>query len=170
MPIYEFYCADCHAVFNFLSRAANTRKRPSCPKCGRPRLERQVSRFAISKGRAEAEEHDDLPEGLDEARMERVMADIAQEVEGADEDDPRQMARFMRKLFEGTGMNVGPGMEEAIRRMEAGEDADKIEEDLGDLLDDEQEWIPGPGAQRGRLEALRRKLTPPAVDGTLYEL
>ena len=61
MPIYEFYCADCHAVFNFLARKPDTKKRPNCPRCGRPNLDRKVSRFAISKGRSEPREGDALP-------------------------------------------------------------------------------------------------------------
>jgi putative FmdB family regulatory protein len=171
MPIYEFYCADCHTVFSFLSKTTNTRKRPSCPKCSRPRLERRASAFAISRGLAEPSGEDLMPEGLDEARMERVMADMAREVDGVDEDDPRQMARVMRKLFDGTGMSLGPGMEEAIRRMESGEDPDKIEEEMGDVLEGEDETMVGQGGGgRGRLRALQRRLRPPAVDRTLYEL
>jgi putative FmdB family regulatory protein len=171
MPIYEFYCADCHTVFSFLSKTPNTRKRPACPKCGRRGLDRRVSVFAISKGMAEPAGEDLVPEGLDEARMERVMADMAQQMDGVDEDDPRQMARVMRKLFDGTGMSLGPGMEEAIRRMEAGEDPDKIEEEMGDVLEGEGETMLGAGGAGGRrLKALRRRLGPPAVDRTLYEL
>lgn len=34
-----------------------------------------------------------------------------------------------------TGMRMGEGMEEAMRRMEAGEDPGKVEEELGDVLD-----------------------------------
>jgi putative FmdB family regulatory protein len=171
MPVYEFYCADCHTVFSFLSKTPNTRKRPSCPKCSRPRLERRVSSFAISKGLAEPAGEEALPEGFDEARMERVMAEMAREVDGVDEDDPRQMARVMRKLFDGAGMHLGPGMEEAIRRMEAGEDPDKIEEEMGDALEGEDATLFGEGGgRRGRLKALRRRLAPPAVDRTLYEL
>ena len=89
MPIYEFYCTDCHTVFNFLSRTPNTKKRPSCPRCGRARLKRRVSRFAISKGREEPEAAGDLPEGFDEQRLERAMAAMADEVEHVDEENPR---------------------------------------------------------------------------------
>jgi putative FmdB family regulatory protein len=169
MPIYEFYCPDCHTVFSFLARRPGTRKRPACPRCERPRLERRASSFAISKGRSEAGGDEELPEGFDEARMERVMAELAQDVDGVDEEDPRQMARVMRKLLHGAGMDLGPGMEEAIRRMEAGEDPDKIEEEMGDLLEDEEGVAPAAGG-RGRLRSLRRRLSPPAVDRTLYEL
>ena len=52
MPIYEFYCKDCHMIFNFFSSTINTKKKPSCPKCSRAGLERKVSMFAVT-GRAE---------------------------------------------------------------------------------------------------------------------
>ena len=167
MPIYEFYCADCHTVFNFLARKPDTKKRPKCPRCGRPNLDRKVSRFAISKGRSEPREGDDLPADFDEAKMERVMEEMAREGEGMDEDDPRQMARMMRKLHEATGMSFGKGMEEAIRRMEAGEDPDKIEEEMGDLLEAEE---PGFGQSGRSLRQLSKRLKPPEVDETLYDL
>ena len=157
MPIYEFYCTDCHTVFSFLSKTMNTTKRPDCPRCGRPKLDRRMSRFAVSKGRSEpaAGEPDrpDLPPGFDEAKMEQAMEALAQEAEGANEDDPRQMARMMRKLYDTTGLPLGPGMEEAMRRMESGEDPDKIEEELGDALDQEDpfggEGNGGPAGEGG---------------------
>ena len=167
MPIYEFYCADCHVVFNFLARRPNTTKRPACPRCGRPRLERKISRFAISKGRSESDAGEDPLAGVYEAQMERVMAEMAQEFEGASEDDPRQMARMMRRLYDGTGLPMGHGMEEAMRRMEAGEDPDTIETEMGDLLDNE-DMLFGPG--KSGLKGMTRRLRPPEVDAKLYDL
>ena len=169
MPIYEFYCRDCHTVFNFLARVPDTDKRPACPGCKRSGLERRVSPFAISKGRPDrADSYDELPEGFDESRLEGMMAEMAREAEGADEDDPRQMARLMRKLFDGSGMRLGPGMEEAIRRMEAGEDPDKIEEEMGDALEGENETLFESGG--GGLRNLQRRMKAPRVDRTLYEM
>lgn len=167
MPVYEFYCSDCHVVFNFLSRRVNTEKRPDCPRCNRPGLERQVSLFAISKGRTESEGADDEFPDLDEAKLEQAMGALAAEAEGMDEEDPRQVARMMRKLYDATGMDLGDGMEEAIRRMEGGEDPDKIEEEMGDVLEGDD---PFAGGGRKKLKGLRRRLLPPAVDDTLYEL
>ena len=184
MPIYEFYCEDCHTVFSFLSKSINTTKRPSCPRCGRLKLERRMSRFAFSKRRAEPTSQEDgpgdLPPGMDEAKMERAMEAMAQEAEGMNEDDPRQMARTMRKLYDTSGLPLGPGMEEAMRRMEAGEDPDKIEEELGDVLEQEDpfgesgEGAGGEGSEArkhgGSLRAISRRLKPPQVDETLYDL
>jgi putative FmdB family regulatory protein len=166
MPIYEFYCPDCHRIFNFLSRTVDTSRRPACPRCGRADLERRVSRFAISKGRPEPADDDGMPE-VDESRMEQAMAALADEADGISEDDPRQMARLMRKLYQSAGLPLGGGLEEAIRRMEAGEDPDKIEEEMGDVMEDEDPFATG---SRGGLRSLRKRLRPPAVDDTLYEL
>ncbi len=173
MPIYEFYCADCHTIFNFLSRTVNTSRRPACPRCGRPQLERRVSPFAISKNRPEPTEGEEALPDFDEARMERAMEDLAREMDHVDEDDPRQMARLMRRLYDTTGLPLSETMDEAIRRMEAGEDPDKIEEEMGDLLEEEDPFAagaPGEGGARGRLKSLARRMRPPARDETLYEL
>ena len=145
-----------------------------------------MSRFAVSRRRAESASQEDsqadLPPGFDESKMERAMEALAQEAEGISEDDPRQMARMMRKLYDTTGLPLGPGMEEAMRRMEAGEDPDKIEEELGDAMEQEDpfggeggeggaEVQGGEGGKRGgSLRAISRKLKPPKVDETLFDL
>jgi putative FmdB family regulatory protein len=162
MPVYEFYCSDCHVIFNFISSRVDTGKRPDCPKCGKPGLDRKVSRFAVSRGLKE-EPIPGMPD-LDEDRMEKAMMAMASEMEGMDENDPRQMARIMRKISEVTGLNLGDGVEEAIHRLEAGEDPDKIEEEMGDIFDDEN-----PFAQGG-MKGLKKRFCAPAHDETLYRL
>jgi putative FmdB family regulatory protein len=166
MPVYEFYCNNCHTIFNFLSRRVNTEKHPDCPRCGRPELERQVSLFAVSKGRPESEEPTPGMPNMDEEKLERAMMSLAGEMEGVDENDPRAMARFMRKLSEATGMNLGP-MEEAIRRLESGADPEQLEEEMGDLFDDDNmETL----FSKEGIKGLKRKYVPPAHDDTLYVL
>jgi putative FmdB family regulatory protein len=170
MPIYEFYCGDCHTVFSSLSRTVDTTKRPDCPRCGRPKLERRVSRFAISKGRSETPASDQPLPDVDESKMEQVMEQLAGEAEGIDENDPRQMARMMRRLYEGAGLHLSDRMEEAVRRLEAGEDPDKLEEEMGDFLDEEDPLLGGASAGGGGLRGLSKRLRPPQVDETLYDL
>jgi len=162
MPVYEFYCSRCHMLFNFYSASVNTDKRPLCPRCGQVKLKRQMSLFATLKNRGE----EDLPApDLDESKMEEAMNLLSREAENIDENDPRQAANLMRRLTDMTGMDLGPGMEEALRRMEAGEDPDQIEEEMGDLLEGEDPFVSGGKASpRG----LRRQ--PPRKDETLYEL
>ncbi len=167
MPIYEFYCRDCHTVFSFLSHRVNPGKRPACPRCGRPELPRRPSAFAISKGRKETEggAEDGLPD-LDEARLDRAMESLAGDLESVDENDPRQAARLARKLYEAAGIPVAGGIEEAIRRMEAGEDPEAVEAEMGDALDAD----PFAATPEKKLARLRRRILPAAVDTTLYEL
>ena len=136
-------------------------------------MPRRVSAFAISKGRKEEAVKASGPEpDFDEARLERVMESMAGEMEGIDESDSRQGARFMRRMFEAAGVPVAGGMEEALRRMEAGEDPEKIEAEMGDVFETDPfsglgEKDPA-GASRG-LAALRRRL-PPSVDPELHEM
>ena len=167
MPIYEFYCPACHTVFNFFARTANTGKQPACPRCGKPRLDRQFSPIAIPKRSADSPQGDDPLANVDEAKMERMFAEVAQESGGLNEDDPRQAARLMRKLYESTGMRLGGDIEEAIRRIEAGEDPDKVEEEMGDLLEGDDS-LPGEGDSP--LRQLSRRMKPPRVDDALYDL
>ena len=169
MPVYEYYCSQCHTIYNFRVAGFDSSKRPACPKCGRKDLEKQISMFAISSGRGEADDGDEFP-GLDEAAMEKAMMALESEAGGLDEEDPRAMAKFMRKLYDSTGLKLGGGMEEAIRRMEAGEDPDKIEEEMGDSLDADGMLFGGEAGRKLDLKAVRKKLLPPAVDSTLYDL
>ena len=175
MPIYEFYCKDCHTIFNFLSATVDTTTRPACPKCGLEQLERQVSRFAISKGLPDPSESgpgpEDAPLSPEEERMMRAMEGLAADAEGLDENDPRQMAGFLRRLYETSDLPIGSAMEEAMRRMEAGEDPDKIDEELGDLLESEMPFgdDESPLTKEGRTRWKTRR-RPPSRDETLYTL
>ena len=163
MPIYEFYCRKCNTIYSFFSRTVNTEKIPNCPKCKSVKLKRQMSIFARVSGGKEEAAGDDMPQ-IDEAKMEKAMAMLAGEADKISEDDPRQAAMLMRKLSDATGMNLGPGMEEALSRMERGEDPEKIEEEMGDLLEGEDPFIFGAKAQKGR------KKPKPKIDETLYDL
>jgi putative FmdB family regulatory protein len=178
MPIYEFYCRHCHRVLSFLSRAVNTERIPACPRCGKADLARRASAFAISKGRRE-EPKPETPPGpdIDEARLEKAMEALAGDMESIDENDPKQGAHLMRKLFSATGMPVAAGMEEALRRMEAGEDPEKIEEEMGDVFEQDpfSGLMGGEGGDKEPDEGKRnlgrlRRMLPPAHDPELHEM
>ena len=162
MPIYEFYCPKCHMIFNFFSKSVNTEKRPICPRCRKIELDRRMSVFATSRNKGE-EEDMPLPD-MDEAKMEKAMDLLSREAEHVDEDDPRQAANLMRKLTHMTGLNLGSGMEEALARMEAGEDPEKIEAEMGDILEEED---PFEFQKKSVTPSIHR---PPRVDDKLYDL
>ena len=167
MPIYEFYCADCNRIFSFFSKTVNTAKQPLCPRCHRRKLERQISVFAAVRRRpgGDSEEAGDLP--IDEAKMERAVTELAGEAESIDESDPRSAARLMRKFSKMTGMEFGGGMEQALQRLEAGEDPDKIESEMGDLLDGEEPFVMG---EKKGGKGHKKGPPPPLRDKTLYEM
>ncbi len=170
MPIYEFYCSACNRIYNFFAKTVNTDKRPCCPRCGRSELKRHVSLFAAPrrKGDAEGDAADsDWP--VDDRKMEQALDTLATEAEGISEDDPRGAARLMRQFSQLTGLKYGPATQEAISRMEAGEDMEKVEEEMGDRLEGEEEpFLLPEQASGGRVVSRRR--SPPEHDPTLYEL
>lgn len=170
MPIYEFYCQPCHSIFSFLAKTTNPAISPKCPRCGAKKLDKQISRFAISKGLSESSKTADDPmANVDEAVMEKLMAEMS-DTFGEDgesgAEDPRKMAAMMRKMFQATGMEPAGAMLEAMKRMESGEDPDKIDEEMGELLDSEDPMFGGDSSVKGRL---KRLLEPPNVDPGLYD-
>lgn len=143
MPIYEFACPKCRKIFSFLSKRINPDRLPVCPKCGNKKLEKQMSRFAMSKGlkepaaaSAEGEEGPPMPD-LDDPRVARAMAEMERDMEHLDENNPKHMAHMMRKMKDIMPPGSVPKeLDTAIKRLEAGEDPEKIEEDMGDVLGD----------------------------------
>jgi len=162
MPIYEYYCPECHTIFNFFSRSVNTEKKPSCPKCHKIQLDRHMSVFATPRNKGE-EDDTSLPD-LDENKMEKAMNLLAKEAEHIDENDPRQAADLMRKLTDMTGLNLGSGMQEALNRLEAGEDPETIEAEMGDILEGEDPF------SFEKKSPKAPKYRPPMVDDKLYDL
>lgn len=162
MPIYEFYCDQCNVIFNFYSSRVNTTKVPGCPKCGKKELSRQISTFATI-GKAK-EEGGDQFSGLDESKMEHAFESLMREAEHINEDDPKQMASLMRKFTSQTGVHLGDSMEEALSRMESGEDPEQVEKEMGELLNEED----------FSLESMQKKVlrqrNPPVHDEKLYDL
>jgi hypothetical protein len=131
--------------------------------CKTSRLSRQVSVFSVT-GRAKAgNDADDPP--FDESKMEKAIQMLGKEAESINEEDPRQAADLMRKLSDAAGLKLGSGMDEAIRRLEKGEDPDRIESEMGDILEQEE-----PFSLSGKKGVGRSKRTAPLRDETLYDL
>lgn len=158
MPIYEFLCRPCNRIYSFHSFKIAVDKVPGCPKCKSMDLHRVPSRFGV----ASASKAAPTGEGgdVDDPRVEREMMRFAAELEGMDENDPRAMATAVRRMTEIAGEEVTPAMEEMIRRLEAGEDPEKVEEELGDALEDEMGDNHGGGFSGA----------PPSRDSGLYPM
>jgi putative FmdB family regulatory protein len=164
MPIYEFACPKCRKIFNFLSKRVNPDRVPVCPKCVNKKLVKEISRFAMIKGVAEPqaagpEGPDDLAgmPDMESPKMEKFMRDMERDMEHMDENNPKHMAHMMKKMKEIMPADAMPKeFDVAIKRLEAGEDPEKIEEDMGDVLGeamggmDDEDGMGGMGGMGGR--------------------
>ncbi|HBA83978.1 MAG TPA: hypothetical protein DCZ95_07795 [Verrucomicrobia bacterium] len=141
MPIFEYQCDKCRKAASFLVRSLSSHKPPVCPKCGHEKMTKLLSKFAaVSGSKAESTGGDSgMGSGLES------MPDMSM-LEGIDENDPRSMGRVMRRMAEETGEQMPPEMDEMCRRLESGEDPEKIEQDMGDLMGEEP---PGGGMGPG---------------------
>lgn len=106
MPIYEYRCLDCGRYQSVLVRAYADPTGLTCPRCQGTRLRKLVSRFAVLHS--------------DESRLEDL-ADPAS-LGDVDENDPRSVARWARKLGKQVGEDLGDDFSEMVDRLEAGEE------------------------------------------------
>jgi putative FmdB family regulatory protein len=168
MPIYEFYCQSCHAVFNFFSASSAISTRPACPRCGRGDLPRRPSSFATLRRHGGADEAGDPSplDDVDESRMGAAMDTLMREMGELDENaDPRRVGAFFRRFSDLAGLEMGPRMEDALSRLEAGQEIEELDSELEDLdHDDSLEDL-------FRLKkAADRRRRRPQVDPELYFL
>lgn len=87
---------------------------------------------------------------LDNPRMERAMSELERDMEHLDENNPRQMAHLMKKMKDMMPAGSIPKeIDIAIKRLEAGEDPEKIEEEMGDIFGDMVDGGEGQGGGGG---------------------
>lgn len=108
MPIYEFRCNSCGRTVSVFQRSVHTTVAARCTHCGGEDLTRLVSKFAFH--RSAAESLDDAGDFDEEALM-----------AGLDENDPRSVARWARRMGDELGEDMGPEFDEMVSRMETGE-------------------------------------------------
>ncbi len=152
MPIYEFACPKCRRIFNFLSKRMTPKGLPTCPKCGNRKMVKQMSRFAMSRGLKEpagagqpGEGEEPMPD-MDDPRVMRAMNELERDMEHMDENNPKHMAQMMKKMKDIMPAGSMPKeLDVAIKRLESGEDPEKIEEDMGDIFGDVMGGAGGPG-------------------------
>lgn len=129
MPIYEYRCSDCHRKVSIFWRSfsAVDETKARCNHCGGARLNRLASRIRVIRGGGSKS---DVPAAEGGDVDDNFMNDLG----GLDENDPRQLGRFMRKMAGEAGEEMGPEFDEIVGRLEKGEDPEKIEQSMGDLL------------------------------------
>src|SRR5215207_6303360 len=121
MPIYEYYCADNHTIYQFYAKTvAQGQTTPKCPDNPKFRLKKLVSAFAITSGGTKDETAEKKPTAdaeADDPRMGAAMNAMEKEFSNVDENDPKAMARMMRKMSELTGEKIDGEMEEVVRKL-----------------------------------------------------
>jgi putative FmdB family regulatory protein len=119
MPIYEYRCHDCRRKVSVWWRTFSEAEAgvARCPRCDGENLTRLVSKVRVIRS--------------EESRLEDL-ADPAS-LGDLDESDPRSVARWMRKMSDEVGEDIGPEFEEVVDRLEAGESPDEIENAMPDL-------------------------------------
>lgn len=181
MPIYEFYSPDTNKIYSFYARRLyDPIPIPRCPDGKDYRMQRLVSRFSFI-GRAKdpqeekpASENDDSLDPLQEAALEQMAKEF--ENIGDAEPDPKTLGRMMRRMLEISGQKAPAEMDEMLRRLEKGEDPEKLEEEFSDFLDSFDESVLG-GEESGEsnqketvraVKAIIRR-SQPIRDPHLYE-
>jgi putative FmdB family regulatory protein len=141
MPIYEFACPACRKIFNFLSKTPRPGRPPACPKCGNRKMAKQVSSFAMPRGVPEASAGAGTAPGqgsmpdMEDPRMMRALSEMERDMEHLDENNPKHMAHMMKKMKDlMPAGSVPKELDTAIKRLEAGDDPEKIEADMGDVF------------------------------------
>lgn len=108
MPIYEYECGGCRRRVSLLVRSLSSAAAPRCPRCGSADLSRLMSRFATVKS--------------EDARLDSL-ADPSQYGD-LDENDPKSVARFMKRMGQEMGEDMGEdidaAMDEAMAEGDAG--------------------------------------------------
>jgi putative FmdB family regulatory protein len=116
MPIYEYRCNCCRKKVSVLTLRISEAVDPECEYCGSKDLSRLMSRFAMVKS--------------EEARLD-ALSDPGS-LSGLDENDPKSMARWMRKMGKELGEEFsGDEFDQMVDEMEAGNMPD---DDGGDSM------------------------------------
>lgn len=107
MPIYEYECEKCHRRSSILTLRVSEKVDAKCEHCGATRMRRLMSRFAMPRS--------------EEARMDAIADPSA--LGDLDENDPKSLARAMRKMGREMGDEfAGPEFEEAVNEIESNGD------------------------------------------------
>jgi putative FmdB family regulatory protein len=131
MPVYEYRCGSCRRRSSTLFRTFAEVATPACPLCGAgpEQMTKLMSRVAVMKS--------------EEARLESL-ADPSMFAD-VDENDPRSVARWARKLGESLGDDVPDDYGEMVEQLESGE----MPDDMGGGEDGGSDMGSGPGGLGG---------------------
>ena len=119
MPSYDYRCNNCNrrVLLKYKTYADYDAAVPTCPNCQSTNLTRLISRIAIA--RSDASRFSSMDDGA-------AMEDMA-------DADPATLGRYMRRMSEETGEDMGDEFNEVVDRLERGEDPEAIESSMPGL-------------------------------------
>ena len=115
MPIYEYYCPTCNGRFSHLARRYDE-PAPPCPGCDSHSVEKLISRVHV--GRSDVERR----------------AAFDARAQGIDQDDSREVARFLQESGSMADENTYTETE-AFREIVARRAQGATDDDLQDVVD-----------------------------------
>jgi len=130
-----------------------------------------ISSFSVT-GRGKEKREANFPP-VDDNKMAALASEMERELSNSEGEnsDPRKLARMIRMMSNASGETVPTGMQEMMRRLEAGEDPEKLEAEYGEMFDafenaeeKGEDLIPGEGVRS------RHRSTPPQRDPALYDM
>lgn len=109
MPIYEYRCLECKKRFSVFCRIQDLKDHPPCEHCASGKTDRLVSRFKTVRS------EDQILESMADPSM----------LSGIDENDPRSIARWAKKMAKEMGEDMGDEIEAmAEEELSKGESGD----------------------------------------------
>jgi putative FmdB family regulatory protein len=121
VPIHEYRCAQCGRRFQqFFRSFAEVRDPAACPHCGAAAVTRLPPRIRVVRS--------------EESRLEDLADPSA--LGGLDENDPRSVAKWAKRMGSELGEDMGPELDEALEEAAdektAGDGAGGLDDDAGD--------------------------------------
>lgn len=107
MPVYEYVCVECQGRFARLVRGFSDPSDLQCPRCASQAVRRAISRVSVVRS--------------EDARLD-AMADSSM-FNDLDENDPRSVARWAKKMGRELGDDLGGDWNEMVDQM--------IDEEMG---------------------------------------
>jgi putative FmdB family regulatory protein len=119
LPSYDYRCNDCkrRVVLTYKTYAEYDQAIPTCPRCKGTNLTRLISRVAIARS--------------EESRFSSLDDDSA--LDGLADADPATLGRYMRRMSQEMGEDLGDEFNEVVGRLERGENPEDIEASMPEL-------------------------------------
>lgn len=117
MPNYEYRCLSCKRRFEvYLSYHEYGKQSINCPYCNSDHVQRRIGRIRFA--RSEESRLEDLADPSNLAGL---------------EDDPKALAKMMRKMSAEIDEDLGPEFDEVMDRLESGQSPEEIEQAMPEL-------------------------------------